>query len=58
MKPKQRNRKKSKFGEVYSVKWVELSFVERLKMYAQSIWASVRFFPDKKYPHISCENAR
>jgi hypothetical protein len=55
MKPKQRNREKR---EVYSVKWVELSFVERLKMYAQSIWASVRFFPDKKYPHISCENAR
>jgi hypothetical protein len=48
-----RKPKDSGFGRFCSVKWVRLSFFDRLKMYMESVWASVRFFPSKQYPHIS-----
>lgn len=56
MKIKKTGTKKAKnirLGEVYSVKWVKLSFFDRLKMYAESVWDSIRFFPGKQHPHIS-----
>lgn len=55
-KPTQRKFVNDNYGEVYSVKWVELSMADRLKMYAESVWDSLKFFPGKKYPNISCKN--